>query len=112
MDWFCWENPETMVVFYHEKNGAFRRSAYFSQIKQSIDIPVTSTAPGCDPRPFPPGPCAQAAYVVPPGMGLSINGGAPIAGWVVSSKIHPEMDDGWGYPQCQETSIYLPYNWL
>jgi hypothetical protein len=22
----------------------------------------------------------------------------PIAGWVVSWKIQPEMDDGWGYP--------------
>ena len=36
-------------------------------------------------------PCAPAAYVVPPGVGLSM--GVPPARWMGSWKIHPEMDD-------------------
>ena len=32
-------------------------------------------------------------------MGVSINGGSPIAGWLVyKGKSHLEMDDEWGYP--------------
>ena len=32
----------------------------------------------------------------------------PIAGWVVSWKIHPEMDDGWWYPHFRKPPYICP----